>query len=131
MSESQTFHIGDLISITDGHLVSPSHMDGIYRIIDYVTGIPHFTHQLPRAVEVVRPWLLEQHSWLNEITVPDGLNGKDGVANWLAPVAAQYGEFHDVKPLPFGAYVGREPIAEADEMVGKDRVIVIEVNPDK
>lgn len=121
------FHIGDLLSITDGHLVSPSHMDGVYRIIDFVTDIPHFTHQLPRGAGVCKPWLLQQHPWLAEITVPDSLRGAADVEAFMEPVVAKYGAFHEVQPLPFGAYVGREPIAEAKEMIGEDRVIVVEI----
>jgi len=124
MNGGQRFHLGDLLSVTDGHLVSPSHMDGVHRIIDYVTGVPHFTHQLPRGAEVVKPWLLEQHPWLAGITVPDDLRGNADVDEFLESVVSQYGEFHDVTPLPFGAYVGREPIAELEEMVGSDRVTV-------
>lgn len=127
MSASQQFHVGDLLSITDGHLVSPTNMDGVYRIIDFVTGIPHFTHQLPRGADVCKPWLLQQHPWLAEITVPDSLRGAADVEAFVASVVAKYGPFHEVEPLPFGAYVGREPIAELEEMVGSDRVIVVEV----
>ena len=124
---SQKFHLGDLLSVTDGHLVSPDHIDGVYRIIDYTTGIPHFTHQLPRGAEACKPYLIEQHPWLSKITVPGTLRGESEVASWLAGSVAEYGEFHEVNPLPFGVYVGREPFAELEELVGKDRIIPVEI----
>lgn len=101
---TKRFHIGDLISITSGLLVSPDHMGGVYRVIDYVTGIPHFTHQLPRGADACKPWLIEQHPWLADITVP-AINSEADLTAFLAKVAAQHGEFHDVQPLPLGAYV--------------------------
>lgn len=118
------FHLGDLLSITDGRLLSPDHMDGVYRIIDHVTGQPHFTHQLIRAVGPVKEWLIRQFPWLDGLG-PDADADLPDMMAWLSWAAEQHGEFHDVEPMPFGMYVGREPIAEFEEMVGKDRVILI------
>lgn len=123
---SERFHLGDLLSVTDGRLVSPDHIHGVCRILDFVTGEAHMTHQLPRGAKVVKPWLLEQHPWLEDIPVPDGLNSKDAVMSWLAPVTAKFGEFHEVEPMPFGLYVGREPIAELREMAPNAEIIVVE-----
>lgn len=126
-AETRSFHIGDLITVVDGHLVSPDHVDGIYNVVDYVTGQAHMSHQLPRAAKEVTPWLLEQHPWLADITVPDNLRGEADVKAWLAPVVEKYGERHEVKPFPFGAYVGREPIAELREMAPHAQIIPVVV----
>lgn len=124
---TKTFHIGDLITVVGHHLVSPDGIGGIYNVVDYVTGQSHMTHQLPRAAKAVTPWLLEQHPWLADITVPDGLRGEAGVMAWLAPVITKYGERHEVRPMPFGTYVGREPLTELEEMIGPEKVIRVEV----
>lgn len=126
MTETRDFHLGDLLSITDGHLVSPRHIDGVYDVIDFVTGEAHMTHQLMRAAEVIKPWLLEQHPWLADITVPDGLGSEEGVLTWLVGATEKHGANHPVKAMPFGAYVGREPIAEFREMNPNAKVIVID-----
>lgn len=97
---SKRFHLGDLLSITDGALVSPSHIGGVYDVVDFVTGEAHMTHQLPRAAGVVKPWLLQQHPWLAEITVPKGLNSKDAVFGWLKLATDSYGEYHEVEAMP-------------------------------
>ncbi len=127
---AKTFHIGDLITVVDGHLVSPDHIGGVYNVIDFVTGQAHMTHQLPRAALEVTPWLLKQHPWLADITVPDSLGTEAAVKEWLAPVIERYGERHAVEPMPSGAYVGREPIAELVEMVGPERVIPVVIDPE-
>lgn len=120
---TQSFHLGDLLSVTDGKLVSPDHIDGVYRLLDFVTGEKHMTHQLPRAVGVVKPWLLRQHPWLADINVPAGLSGKEAVMSWLATATQTVGSFHTVEAMPFGMYVGREPIAEFREMNPRTSVI--------
>ncbi len=125
---SETFHIGDLLTVTTGRLVSPTHMDGLYQLVDYMTGVPHFTHQLPRAAEACKPHLLKQHPWLAQITVPDGVTGKKAVRVFLDTVAADFGEHHEVAPIPDGEYMPREPLSELAEMVGHDRVIPVVVD---
>lgn len=131
---ARSFHLGDLVSVVTGRLVSPNHIGGVYDVCDFITGEQHMTHQLPRACDAVKPWLFEQLPWLADITVPEfdipsGASREDSmriVLDWLAGPAAQYGEQHEVKPLPFGAYVGREPIAELREMAPHAQIIAVE-----
>lgn len=135
---TRSFHIGDLLTVSDGRLVSPNHIGGVYEVVDFVTGQQHMTHQLGRAAEAIRPWLLGQHPWLADVqftyVIPDGASNEqaaDIIATWLAGEAAVHGEFHEVEPMPFGGYVGRDPIAELVEMVGPDRVIAVELPGDE
>lgn len=130
MSETRTFHLGDLLSITTGCLVSPDHMDGIYAVCDSVLGQPQFTHQLGRAAETAKPWLIEQLPFLADIEAPQ-FDGEASVWAWLAAQVKQYGERHTVQAMPFGAYVGREPLAELEEMVGRDRIVRVEIPQDE
>jgi hypothetical protein len=137
MTESRSFHLGDLISVVTGRLVSPNHIGGAYDVCDYVTGQAHMTHQLPRACDTVKPWLFEQHPWLADVEVPafdipvdaDRDESMRIVLAWVAQVAGERGEFHEVRPMPFGAYVGREPIAELREMAPHAQIIGVEVPP--
>lgn len=125
---SRMFHIGDLLSITDGQLVSPRHMEGIYDIVDFVTGASHMTHQLPRAVgEVVRPWLLMHHPWLNDVTMlPEGAAADESVYRaWMELTVAQWGEQHLVEALREGAYENEDPIAELRRMAPHIKIIPV------
>jgi hypothetical protein len=125
------FHLGDLLTITDGHLVSPSHIGGVYEIVDFVTGQQHMTHQLPRACGEVKPWLVQQHPWLADITVPDGLDTWEKVFEWLEGPSQKYGGLHQVESMPEGMYVGREPITELREMVGDKPIVILGGGPDE
>ena len=51
------FHISDVLSVATGRLVSSRHMDGIYEILNFLTGDSLFTHQLPRAMNECKSWL--------------------------------------------------------------------------
>lgn len=41
--KTKQFHLGDVLSITTGMLVSPRHMDGVYDILSFMTDDPGLT----------------------------------------------------------------------------------------
>lgn len=134
MTEVKRFHLGDLVSVYTGILVSPNHIGGVYDVCDFVTGEKHMTHQLPRASEAVRPWLAGQHPWLVDVVVdldiPSSADRDEAwliVSTWLDQAATQWGEYHEVRAMPLGMYVGREPIAELREMAPHAQIVEVEV----
>lgn len=127
LDEAERFHLGDLLSITTGRVLAPDGVAAFYRVCDYMTGQSHLTHQLPRAAEEVNPYLLEQHPWLADVQVPDDIEDMAGLVAWLSRATVEHGEFHEVRPLPFGAYVGREPIAELREIAPHMQIIGVEL----
>ena len=141
--QTKKFHLGDVLSITTGRLVSPRHIDGVYDILNFMTGDNLFTHQLPRASEECKPYLIEQFPQLATpemdfavAELGEMLKSKSGkteaeklVAGWLAKQVAKYGEEFEVKPIPKGAHEFKNPIAEAAEMMGgSDKVIVAQTD---
>lgn len=129
---ARRFHLGDLLSVTTERLVSPEHLDGFYNILGYMTGEDLFTHQLSRANDLCKPALLAQHPQLAAIEVPDfsGFPRETigaAVAGWVAEQVAIYGEWLEVEPLPPSAAFAGDPIAELEDMVGKDRVITVAI----
>lgn len=123
MNESREFHIGDILSVTTGRLISPRHMEGVYDILNYMTGDNLFTHQLPRAADECRPYLLKQHPDLASADV--SLCTKDNYLVRLAGLALQYGETRPVQPIPLMAHKRIDPISEAKTMMG-DKVVVVQ-----
>jgi hypothetical protein len=127
------FHLGDILSISTGRLVSPSHMDGIYNILNYMTQDNLFTHVLPRASDAMRPYLMEALPWLADITVADDFEFnthdtvQESVEAWLAEQVERYGAWHEV---PSPGWPKSDPIAELVDMVGADKVIAVVV-PDE
>lgn len=117
MTAPMRFHLGDILTITTGRLVSPRHMEGVYDLLNHMTGDNLFTHQLPRASDECKPHLLAQHPDLADIKVPDfeairAERVKAWVDEWLARMVAQYGEYRDVAPLANGEHSVIDPLAE-------------------
>lgn len=120
--QSRKFHIGDILSITHDRLVSPRHIEGVYDILDYMTGDKLFTHQLPRAADECKPILFKQFPFLNKI---DSSNvTTDNWEDWLKTQILNYGEWHYVTIALKDEHEIKNPITEAIELIGKDKVIV-------
>lgn len=140
--QTKQFHLGDVLSITTGRLVSPRHIDGVYDILNFMTGDNLFTHALPRASDECKPYLVAQFPQLVGAEMDsaiaelgDALKAKTDkagaekiVADWLAKQVAKYGEMFAVNSIPTDAHEVKNPIVEAAEMMGgPEKVIVVNV----
>ena len=137
------FHLGDILSITTGRLVSPRHIDGVYDILNFMTGDNLFTHQLPRASRDCKPELKRQFPQLftpeidyaiveldKMLETPDGIANPQNVVNeWVAQLAAKYGETLEVSPLKPGTYKAKGPLTELSEMMRPEQKIITVVTP--
>jgi hypothetical protein len=95
MTATATFHLGDLLTFTTGALVSPDHMGGIYKVAEFMTDGPVWTHQLVRVAEPIKDAILAQHPNLAEIEAPQwGVDVEAEVVEWLQAQVARYGEQH-------------------------------------
>lgn len=139
----KTFHISDLLSITTGRLVSSRHMDGVYEILNFLTGDNLFTHQLPRACEECSPWLRTQfpqlfpdnprmEAWLagldNKLATEG--RGADVIAAWvqLVRVGAELPEVVPVYEMGADMHTHIDPLQELESMVGPDRVLSVKLD---
>jgi hypothetical protein len=122
---TRTFHLGDVLSITTGRLVSPRQMEGVYDILEWLTGEQPESTQIPRLTDECRGPLLAQHPDLAAVTRPEVV-GREAVARWLAEQVAVYGETRDVEPL---AGVERTLLDALDEaqLLNPDMMIIAEM----
>jgi hypothetical protein len=126
--QKRSFHIGDILTITTDILVSPRLVEGIYDILNYMTGDDLMTHQLPRAAGVCKPHLLSQHPQLAQVDA-SGVNENNWQA-WLAEQVAEYGEYLPVEPLGPVEYERKDPLDELREMRGNKPVILVSTEDD-
>jgi hypothetical protein len=124
--QAKVFHLGDVLSIITGRLVSPRYLDGVYDILSFMIGDSVYTHQIPQAIKECRPYLLIQFPQLAEIDTSDV--NIENRATWLTEKVARYGEEFEVKSLPNNVYWFKSPIAEAVETVGAEKVVVVEID---
>ncbi len=134
------FHIGDVLSVTTERLVSLRHMEGLYDILNFMTGDDLFTHQLPRACNECRPWLLAQYPELTEEALTPSLDAAlaqvtqereamlAAIEAWLSDVAGRFTA--GVMELPVhelgeDMHTRIDPLQELEAMVGKGRIIAV------
>ena len=96
------YHLGDILSITTGHLVSPRHIDGVYDILNYMTGDNLYTHQLPRGSRECKLELLKQYPQLAGVdtSTMTPSSSKVNWKRWLDEQVTRFGEYLEVIPLP-------------------------------
>ena len=122
----KTFAVGDVLSVTTGTLVGPSHMDGIYMIVDHMEQRPHWTHELPDAAERVRESILRQVPELAEAQPPEFDRDADIKAQcdaWVASVCNYIGRTEvDLVPCSdehIAALPPVNPIRTLEEKLGR------------
>lgn len=108
------FHIGEVLTVSTGIMASLSGTDGVYKILSHMTGQGIYTTQIPRALKICQPAILEQHPQLAEET-GQGIT-KENVEAWVAERVALYGEYLEIEPLPLGEYQKKDPVGEFIEM---------------
>ena len=142
------FSVSDVLSATTGRLVSDRHMEGIYEILNFLTGDNLFTHQLPRAMNECKPWLRSQFPALMEDSpgMPGRLADMDRrikavqqdrehigavIRDWVEElrIALKLPEMLPVYEMGADMHTHIDPVEEARAMVGDDRVLV--VSPDE
>lgn len=118
MSELKSFHLGDVLSITTGILVSHDHVQGVYNILDWMTGESLFSHQLGRAADTALPVLKAEFPQLNDIVSPTYLRGnQDLIFEWVDMQAERYGQWFYVPKLAEGLYIPQDPLVELALMI--------------
>lgn len=127
------FHISDVLSITTGRLVSNRHVEGVYKILNHMTGDNLFTHQLPRASRECAPMLIAAYPQLSKddpttarcIAAMDRsieMGERDNaVVGMVEKVRAEHGlpEMLDVPVLEHGQSSHADPMEELFEMMSK------------
>jgi len=132
------FHLGDVLSVTTGCLVSPRGIDGVYDILNFMTGDSLFTHQLVRAAEVAAPVLLARFPQLAKVVrpsfvFPKGTTQEEMEAMVLAWVMEQGFDMElPIEPLAGGKYVSMDPVTELIKMRGgrTDGLLLAEIAED-
>lgn len=119
---TRDFPLGDILSVTTGRLLSRDGMDGVYRILQYLTGAPIMTHQIPRATDHCYLRVLEQHPQLLDV-VPQTNAQIEAISEWLTEQERIYGATLPVAPID--GWVCGDPIAELAGTFGPDRVIPV------
>jgi hypothetical protein len=119
--KSKEFSLGQVLSVTTERLLC--NMGGLYKILNFITDDDLFTHQLPRANESAKPWVLEQYPQLAAINASTVTS--ENYREFLAAQEAIFGASLQIFPLPKTEWEKKDALAELVEMVGPEKVIVV------
>jgi hypothetical protein len=109
IEQYQEFSLGEVLTITTGHLLCE--MNGVYRILNFITADTLYTHQLPRAMQESSSWLLAQFPELTDIDT-----SSITPTNWETFLAGQiekFGPTRNVPRMPDDCHQRIHPIQEA------------------
>jgi len=125
-TETKTFHIGDILSITTGALVSPRHIGGVYDILGWLVDESLFTHQLPRVARECEEFLIETFPDLP--TEAPTLTSKDEVFAWLDLMSAEHGETREVPRMREVDHTHIDPLTEI-KLMRPDAEVLVMIDP--
>jgi len=117
------FKTEDIISSATGILVGS--IDGIYKVLSYMTSENLFTHQLPAAMDTVKDEMFKQCPWLNDVDIEHVTT--ENVEAWIKEELQKHDEEYELTPVPelWGTH---DPIDDMAKLLGKDQeMIVVEV----
>jgi hypothetical protein len=92
--DRQVFYLGEVLSVTTGHLVSNRGIISVYKVIDFVLG-PNYgvmTHEIPTAMPKARTKIQEQHPDLAHVVFPElQIKTEKQLWGWLEQMEREYG----------------------------------------
>lgn len=118
---AESFSLGAVLSVTTGTLLCP--IDGVYRILNHMTGDSIYTHQIPRVSRECGPALLKQFPALAEVDA-SAITPENWQA-WLHEQEAKHGDTFNVEPLPPGEHYQIDPVSELAEKVHPSKIAVV------
>lgn len=125
---TKEFPIEAVITVTSGKLVS--FISEVHKLLDWMTGEPLMTHQLPRASEESEEALRTQHPWLRDVKVPEGTDTWEKVDAFLEPLLSS-GATVAVAPLDKSDHTSIDPITELHMMRPDMPIVGVVVDDDE
>jgi hypothetical protein len=122
------FHIGDVLSITGGRLVSRDGYTGLQRALSHMAGEEIYTHQIGRVMDEAGPVILEKYPLLAGIVTPKEID-ESTVDAWLIEQASIYGEFLTLPRMTIEQHERIDPLSEVVEKKHPDHVRTIIAPP--
>jgi len=127
---AKEFHLGDVLTITTGRVLGVNGMDGIYKILNYMTGENLFTHQIPRASQQARPHIITQHPQLANVVLPDEINN-DNCKAVVEELCAKHGAWFSLEPIAEDLQRPCNPIEELTGMIPAEKIVTVVTNEKK
>jgi hypothetical protein len=127
---TREFHLGDILSVITGRILSPRHIGGVIDLTNFMTGENLEMTAVPRGTDECAGRLLEQHPDLAEVQAPDFGGSQEAVAKWLAVEVARYGAWRKVAPLDPRDDTHIDPLREMRRAAPRSQIVAIDATGD-
>jgi hypothetical protein len=91
LERSETFDLGDVLSVTTGRCIGPGGMNGVRAVLDFLAGRSLYTHELPGARDVYGPHLVKRWPHL-AVDVPESVQSMWQCVAFLHPLKVRHGD---------------------------------------
>ena len=124
--QTKEFATCDVLSTVTGRLVGK--MDGIYQVLNWMTGESVFTHQIPRIGREATPVLVAAHPALQQAVDEAEQVTRENWKEWLQTWEDRYGPTISVPKLGADTHERIDPMSELAEMVHPDKIIPVVIH---
>jgi hypothetical protein len=121
--KTKLFSTTDVLSTVTGRLMGK--IDGVYEVLNWMTGESVFTHQLPRISREAQPVIIAMHPTLQQAVDEAGQVTPENYRDWLAKWLARYGETLAVPKMNHHQHERIDPISEAAQHFRPEQIIVV------
>jgi hypothetical protein len=124
MAETEKeFATCDVLSTVTGRLIGK--IDGVYEVLNWMTGESVYTHQLPRICREACPALVARHPHLQQAIDEAEQVTRENWQQWRQTWEDRYGPTISVPKFSADAHERIDPISELAEKVHPDKIITI------
>lgn len=124
MAEAEKeFATCDVLSTVTGVLIAK--IDGVYEVLNWMTGESVFTHQIPRISREAIPVILARHPHLQQAVDEAPQVTPDNYLQWRQTWEDRYGLTVAVPKFTAETHERVDPISELAEKVHPDKIITI------
>ena len=110
------FDLGIIISVISGRVFTE--IENMYDILDYLTGDSIYTHQIPRVMDQVRPYILSIYPGLEGIGSDAIVTCKEEALAYIDEKKKIFGDSLPLKPITKeSGYSHVDPLEELSEMI--------------
>lgn len=109
-NNQQEFDLGTILTVTTAKCRLFTEIENLYKILDYLTESTHLTHELPRAHEIARSYILLQYPNLEGVGDDVVIESYEDVVTFLNEQKKIYGDKLILSPIQKGySYIEPTP----------------------
>lgn len=122
-TKSKEFATVDVLSTVTGVLIGK--IDGVYEVLNWMTGESVFTHQLPRISREAQPVVLAMHPALQQAVDEAERVSTENWEAWRDTWLDRYGPTIAVPKMNHHEHERIDPMSEAAEHFSPEQIVVV------